>query len=85
MIELHRVTKQFARSGGFSLLQESRDGADFGDVEKGRKVDGRIREILGWGIPEPGGSSSPKGMPESFLATVLLSGEVRVKSNADAA
>jgi AAA domain len=73
-----RVNKQFARSGGFSLLQESRDGVDFGDVEKGRKVDGRIREILQWGIPEPGGSGGPKGMPESFLATVLLSTQADV-------
>jgi DNA repair exonuclease SbcCD ATPase subunit len=75
-----RVRKQFARSGGFSLLQESRDGIDFGDVEKGRKVDGRIREILRWGIPEPGGSGSPKGMPESFLVTVLLSTQADVEA-----
>lgn len=73
-----RIKKQFARSGGFSLLQESRDGIDFGDVEKGRKVDGRIREILRWGIPEPGGSGGAKGMPESFLATVLLSTQADV-------
>jgi hypothetical protein len=73
-----RVRKQFIRNGGFSILQESRDDVDFADVEKGRKVDGRIREILRWGIPEPGGSGSPKGMPESFLATVLLSTQADV-------
>lgn len=73
-----RIKKQFVRNGGFSILQESRDAVDFADVDKGRKVDGRVREILQWGIPEPGGSGSPKGMPESFLATVLLSTQADV-------
>ena len=75
-----RVKKQFSRSGGFSVLQESRDGVDFVDVEKGRKVDGRLREILRWGIPEPGGNGNVKGMPESFLATVLLSTQANVEA-----
>src|SRR5215203_584316 len=35
-----RVRKQFSKSGGFSILEESRDGIDFSEVEKGRKVDG---------------------------------------------
>src|SRR5256885_9857488 len=39
----------------------------------GRKVDGKLREILRWGIPEPGGSGGAKGLPTSFLATALLS------------
>ena len=67
-----RVRKQFGRSGS-SLLQESRDGQDFEDVERGRKVDGKLREILCWGIAEPGGAGGAKGLPTSFLATVLLS------------
>jgi GH24 family phage-related lysozyme (muramidase) len=67
-----RVRKQFGRSGS-SLLQESRDGQDFDDVERGRKVDAKLREILRWGIPEPGGTGGAKGLPTSFLATVLLS------------
>src|ERR1700747_2670493 len=67
-----RVRKQFGRSGS-SLLQESRDGQDFDDVERGRKVDAKLREILRWGIPEPGGAGGAKGLPTSFLATVLLS------------
>jgi uncharacterized protein YhaN len=73
-----RVRKQFGRSGGLSLLQESRDGVDFSDVEKARRVDGRIRELLRWGIPEPGGSGGAKGLPDSFLATVLLSTQADV-------
>ena len=67
-----RIRKQFGK-GGSSLLQESRNGRDFDDVERGRKVDAKVREILRWGIPEPGGSGGAKGMPESFLATALLS------------
>jgi len=67
-----RVRKEFGR-GGSSLLQESRNGRDFDDVERARKVDGRLREILRWGIPEPGGAGGNKGIPTSFLATALLS------------
>src|SRR5258708_26087521 len=72
-----RVRKQFGRSGS-SLLQESRDGQDFDDVERGRKVDAKLREILRWGIPEPGGTGGAKGLPTKFLATVLLSPQEEV-------
>jgi len=74
-----RVRKEFAKSGS-SLLQESKNGRDFDDVERGRRVDGKLREILGWGIPEPGGSGGSKGMPGSFLATALLSTQANVTS-----
>jgi GH24 family phage-related lysozyme (muramidase) len=67
-----RIKKQFGRDGS-SLLQESRDGQNFEDVERGRRVDAKLREILRWGIPEPGGAGGAKGLPTSFLATVLLS------------
>jgi DNA repair exonuclease SbcCD ATPase subunit len=67
-----RVRKQFAKNGS-SVLHESRNGRDFDEVERGRKVDGRLREILRWGISEPGGTGGPKGLPTSFLATALLS------------
>jgi hypothetical protein len=67
-----RVRKQFGRAGS-SVLHESRNGRDFDEVERGRKVDGRLREILRWGIPEPGGTGGTKGLPTSFLATALLS------------
>src|SRR5690349_4825715 len=50
-----RVRKQFGKTGS-SVLQESRNSRDFDEVERGRKVDGRLREILHWGIPEPGGT-----------------------------
>src|SRR6266853_1822643 len=67
-----RIRKQFGKSGS-SLLHESRNGQDFDDVERGRKVDAKLREILRWGIPEPGGTGGAKGLPTSFLATALLS------------
>src|SRR5437016_5410764 len=72
-----RIRKQFGK-GGSSLLQESKNGRDFDDVERGRKVDGKLREILRWGIPEPGGSGGGKGIPSSFLATALLSTQADV-------
>jgi len=46
---------------------------DFDDVERGRKVDAKLRDILRWGIPELGGTGGGKGLPASFLATALLS------------
>ncbi|HLJ89957.1 MAG TPA: AAA family ATPase [Candidatus Angelobacter sp.] len=67
-----RVRKEFGK-GGSALLQESKNGQDFDDVERARKVDGRLREILRWGVPEPGGTGGGKGLPTSFLATAMLS------------
>jgi hypothetical protein len=67
-----RVRKQFGR-GGSSQLEFSRNGKDFEDVERARGVDAKLREILRWGIPEPGGANALKGLPESFLASALLS------------
>jgi DNA repair exonuclease SbcCD ATPase subunit len=72
-----RVRKEFGKNGS-SLLQESKNGKDFDDVERARKVDGKLREILRWGIPEPGGSGGGKGIPTSFLATALLSTQADV-------
>jgi hypothetical protein len=74
-----RVRKEF-RHGGTALLQESKNGVDFDDVERGRKVDGKLRELLRWGIPEPGGAGGSRGLPTSFLATVLLSTQSDVTS-----
>jgi hypothetical protein len=74
-----RVRKEF-RKGGTALLEESKNGVDFGDVERARKVDGKLRELLRWGIPEPGGAGGSKGLPTSFLATVLLSTQADVAS-----
>ncbi|MGE4053996.1 MAG: AAA family ATPase, partial [Vicinamibacterales bacterium] len=72
-----RVRKEF-RKGGGATLQLSKDGKDFEDVERARGVDAKLREILKWGIPEPGGSRGSKGLPTSFLATALLSTQADV-------
>ncbi|MEO7275230.1 MAG: AAA family ATPase [Vicinamibacterales bacterium] len=74
-----RVRKEFRR-GGASVLEESRNGVDFDEVERARKVDGRLRELLRWGLAEPGGSGGSKGLPSSFLATVLLSTQSNVSA-----
>ena len=65
------------------MLEESKNGVDFDDVERGRKVDGKLREILRWGIPEPGGAGGGKGLPTSFLATVLISTQADVSDVLD--
>lgn len=72
-----RVRKQFGKRGS-ALLQLSRNGRDFEDVERARGVDARLREILCWGIPEPGGSGASRTFPASFLATALLSTQADV-------
>ncbi len=70
---VRRVEKCFAGdSRGRSGLWESNDGTNFRSVTKGRDVDHELRELLGWGVATPGGRGAPRGLPSSFLATVLL-------------
>jgi len=65
-----RVKKTFGiRPQAF--LEESRDGIDFHVEARGRDVDGRLREILRWGLAPPG-PKGPRGMPVTFLSTALL-------------
>lgn len=77
-----RVRKQFGKSG-HSLLQESRNGQDFDDVVRARQVDARLRDLLGWGLREPGGSGSGRSFPTSFLSTALLSTQADVTAVLD--
>jgi hypothetical protein len=72
-----KVVKVFGRSGS-STLHESRNGIEFDETARGRQVDARLREILRWGIPEPGGAGATRGVPTSFLATALLSTQANV-------
>ena len=68
-----RIRKSFGRGAeGSSYLEFSRDGATFTQEAKGREGDGRIRELLRWGLPAPGGKGRKKGFSESFLSTTLL-------------
>lgn len=55
-----------------AYLDESRDGVDFQLETRGREVDGRLSEILRWGLAAPGGKGRPKGLPMTFLSTALL-------------
>ena len=66
-----RVRKVFGK-GGSSTLEASKDGVSYSKDTDARQVDDRVRELLGWGIAKPGGSGAGKGLPESFLANVLL-------------
>jgi hypothetical protein len=72
-----KVVKVFGKSGS-STLHESRNGIEFDETVRGRQVDARLREILRWGIPEPGGAGAARGVPTSFLATALLSTQADV-------
>ena len=79
-----RVRKSFGKgSDGSSYLEFSRDGITFTQDAKGREVDGRIRDLLRWGLPAPGGKGRPRGFSESFLATTLLSDQRSVASVLD--
>jgi DNA repair exonuclease SbcCD ATPase subunit len=69
-----RVTKAFAAgTSGSSLLEISKDGKEpFIRDTMGRAVDEKIRGLLRWGVPLPGGKSTLRGFSESFLTQVLL-------------
>ncbi|MBT3223025.1 MAG: AAA family ATPase, partial [Proteobacteria bacterium] len=68
-----RVKKRFGKGArGASTFESSRDGTTFTTEAKAREVDGRIRSLLGWGVASPGGKSAPRGLPRSFLSTLLL-------------
>jgi chromosome segregation ATPase len=79
-----RVRKTFGSSAQ-AFLDESRDGADFHVEARGRDVDGRLSEILRWGLAPPGGKGRPKGMPITFLTTALLAEQDRVAAIFDQA
>ena len=73
-----RVKKKFG-AGGWSFLDFSRDGVDFTNECRGRDVDGKLREILRWGVAPPG-KGAQKGMPDSFLVNVLFAEQDRVEA-----
>jgi len=72
-----QLTKAFGNANG-ALLETSRDGRHWTVDAKGRRADGRLRELLSWGIPAPGGSGGYQGMPDPFLATALLGRQGKV-------
>ena len=70
-----RVSKAFGKTAGAAAtLERSPNGEQWSLEAKGRDVDGKLRRLLEWGIPEPGGKGKrlPRGLPSSFLTQVLL-------------
>ncbi len=68
-----RVRKSFAGAGGgYAYLEFSKDGCEFSQDSRGREVDGKLSEMLGWGIKAPGGRGGRRGMPVSLITTALL-------------
>jgi hypothetical protein len=65
-----RVRKEF-RKGGTAILQESKNGVDFDEVERARSVDAKLREILCWGMPEPGGTGGGTAVELPFDGTAI--------------
>ena len=76
-----RVTKRFGggSGNGASYLESSKDGVHFTQDAHGREVDGRIAELLQWGIEPPGGKGRRRGLPESYIATALIGDQAAVR------
>jgi DNA repair exonuclease SbcCD ATPase subunit len=68
-----QVKKTFGTSSSSSAeLLHSKDCITFTRDCTARQVEEKLRAMLGWGIPAPGGSRGPRGTTTSFLANVLL-------------
>ncbi len=74
-----RIRKTFSGGGGKAFLDASRDGEDFVTDARGREVDGKLRDILRWGIEAPGGRGR-RGMPSSLITTALLPDQSEVEA-----
>jgi hypothetical protein len=72
-----RVSKTFGNAGK-AELDFSKDGTTFTRDCNARQVEEKLRQILGWGIPPPGGRRGPHGFPTSFLSQVLLAEQTNV-------
>jgi hypothetical protein len=73
-----RVTKEFG--DGSAELKSSKDGQHFTMEAKAREVDAKLRELLEWGVPSPGGKGGPRGAPDAFLVNALLAGQTEVET-----
>lgn len=73
-----RVTKEFG--AGSAELKSSKDGQHFTMEAKAREVDAKLRELLEWGVPSPGGKGGPRGAPDAFLVNALLAGQTEVET-----
>lgn len=77
-----RVKKCFGSSTvqATADLHHSKDGRTFTRDCGNREVEDRVRTLIGWGIPSPGGKGAPRGLPTSFLAQVLLAEQTDVET-----
>lgn len=73
-----RVTKEFGEGHGLSELHSSKDNQSFTAEASARQVDEKLRALLGWGVPPPGGRGGPTGLPSSFIINALLAGQAEV-------
>ncbi len=75
-----KVNKGFGGSGADTgaELHHSKDGMSFQLDCKARQVEEKLRSMLAWGIPAPGGKGGPRSLPTSFLANVLLGAQTDV-------
>lgn len=69
----YRVHKRFGHSAHLAWSNDNRSYSD--DTRKAREVDEKLRQLLQWGVPAAG---SGRGMPESFLAKVLMASQPEV-------
>ncbi len=77
-----RVRKAFGGPAG-AQLWESKDGKEWTTAAKAREVEERLRTLLPWGIPSPGGKTGQRGFPRSFLTQALLGAQSRVEEILD--
>ena len=75
--KIWRVSKIFGPAGK-AELDFSKDETTFTRDCNARQVEEKLRKILGWGIPAPGGRGGPRGLPSSFLSQVLLAEQTSV-------
>lgn len=76
----YRVHKRFGHSAHLAWSNDNRSFSD--ETRKAREVDEKLRQLLQWGVPAVGSS---KGMPESFLAKVLMASQPEVTGILEAA
>lgn len=82
---VYRITKSYGSGArNKSLLEKLSGSGNAVAVAKGRDVDGKLRELLGWGITSPGGKGAPRGIPSSYLVTALLGNQADETSIFDA-
>lgn len=76
-----RVQKSFGTGAkGTSILQRGKGASELHTEATGREVDGRLRALLEWGVAPPGGRGGQKGLPETYLSSILLGRQSEVAS-----